>query len=82
MKSERADVAAEVFGDERAEPQRDPEQLLKNAYRVLLTRGRDGVVAWVPADSDLNATAHALLAAGMRTLRLDEQATSGRAVAL
>jgi hypothetical protein len=49
-------------------PQRDPEQLLQNAYRVLLTRGRDGMVIWVPPDPDLDATEHALLAAGTRLL--------------
>jgi hypothetical protein len=49
-------------------PQRDPQQLLQNAYRVLLTRGRDGIVIWVPPDNDLDATEHAFLAAGVRPL--------------
>jgi hypothetical protein len=49
-------------------PQRDPHQLLQNAYRVLLTRGRDGIVIWVPPDTELNATEHAFLAAGTRPL--------------
>lgn len=49
-------------------PQRDPRQLLQNAYRVLLTRGRDGTVLWVPPESDLDATEHAILASGVRPL--------------
>jgi hypothetical protein len=52
----------------RQVPRRDPEQLLQNAYRVLLTRGRDGIVIWVPPDRDLDATEHAFLASGVRPL--------------
>jgi hypothetical protein len=51
--------------------QRDPDQLLQNAYRVLLTRGRDGMVVWIPPDGDLDATEHAFLAAGARPLVSD-----------
>jgi Schlafen group 3, DNA/RNA helicase domain len=46
----------------------DPEQLLRNAYRVLLTRGRDGFVVFLPADAQLDGTELALLAAGVRPL--------------
>lgn len=48
--------------------QEDPQALLENAYRVLLTRGRDGLVIFVPDDPRLDQTEHALLAAGMRPL--------------
>ncbi|MDP9227131.1 MAG: DUF2075 domain-containing protein [Actinomycetota bacterium] len=42
----------------------DPDELLRNAYRVLLTRGRDGVVIWVPPDDELDETAEAIALAG------------------
>jgi DUF2075 family protein len=42
----------------------DPDELLRNGYRVLLTRGRDGLVIWVPDDPDLNETAEAIKLAG------------------
>jgi hypothetical protein len=48
--------------------QDDPLQLLRNAYRVLLTRGRDGLVVFVPPIALLDATETALLAAGVRPL--------------
>ena len=47
---------------------RDAFQLRKNVYRVLLTRGRDGVVAYVPEESTLDETYHILLASGMQIL--------------
>lgn len=50
----------------RKYPQTDPRQLLINTYRVLLTRGRDGVVIWVPPIPALDETEHILLAAGVR----------------
>jgi hypothetical protein len=40
----------------------------KNVYRVLLTRGRDGTVVFVPPDSRMDATAEWLAAAGFRDL--------------
>lgn len=49
-------------------PLEDPEQLRMNAYRVLLTRGRDGLVIFVPPDPALDQTEHALLASGVRLL--------------
>ena len=52
----------------RRYPQDDPAQLLRNAYRVLLTRGRDGLVIFVPPIALLDATEMALLAAGVRPL--------------
>jgi hypothetical protein len=48
--------------------QHDPDQLLKNAYRVLLTRGRDGFVVYLPEDQRLDASETALLAAGVRPM--------------
>ncbi len=48
--------------------QADPEQLLLNSYRVLLTRGREGLVIFVPPVEQLDLTEHALLAAGVRPL--------------
>jgi DUF2075 family protein len=45
----------------------DPDGLLRNAYRVLLTRGRDGLVIWVSPDTDLDETAEAIEIAGARS---------------
>jgi len=47
---------------------RDPQQLRKNVYRVLLTRGRDGTVVYVPASPQLDETWRYLLACGVRPL--------------
>jgi hypothetical protein len=44
----------------------NPVQVLTNAYRVLLTRGRDGLVVFVPEGSNLDATTDALRAVGCR----------------
>jgi DUF2075 family protein len=55
----------------RGYPLDDPEQLRMNAYRVLLTRGRDGLVIYVPDDPALDATELALLAAGVQPLPED-----------
>lgn len=49
-------------------PKRDPEQLLQNTYRVLLTRGRDGLVIFLPPDEQFATTEHVLLAAGVKPL--------------
>jgi hypothetical protein len=48
--------------------QDDPQQLLRNTYRVLLTRGRDGLVVFIPDDRKLDETEVALLAAGLKPL--------------
>ena len=34
----------------------DRQAFLRNAYRVLLTRARQGMVVWVPSGSELDAT--------------------------
>lgn len=50
-------------------PLEDAAQLRRNAYRVLLTRGRDGMVVYLPDDRRLDHTETALLASGLRPLR-------------
>jgi hypothetical protein len=47
---------------------KDPFRLRKNVYRVLLTRGRDGMLVYVPEVRNLDATYHILLASGMKQL--------------
>lgn len=46
----------------------DPLQITKNAYRVLLTRGRDGFVVVVPPLCELDPVHDVLVAAGCDTL--------------
>jgi hypothetical protein len=43
---------------------RDPFTLRQNAYRVLLTRGREGLLLFVPPAAVLDETAEFLAAAG------------------
>jgi hypothetical protein len=45
---------------------RDAFHLRVNAYRVLLTRGRDGAVIFVPPVSELHATAARLQGHGVK----------------
>ena len=47
---------------------RDPFQLRVNAYRVLLTRGRDGAVIFVPPLAEFGATAARLQGHGVKAL--------------
>lgn len=47
---------------------RNPLRLRLNSYRVLLTRGRDGFVVFVPPDSKLDSTYEALRSAGLPRL--------------
>jgi hypothetical protein len=47
---------------------RDPLALRRNVYRVLLTRGRDGSVLYVPPLPALNETFRYLTACGMKPL--------------
>ena len=51
----------------RKYPIERPEELLVNSYRVLLTRGRDGLVIWVPPERELDETAEALAIVGADT---------------
>jgi len=48
---------------------RDPFQLRMNAYRVLLTRGRDATVVFVPPLAELDETCRYLTDNGFRLLR-------------
>ncbi len=50
-------------------PVRDPYQLRINAYRVLLTRGRDGIVVFVPPLAELDGTFSYLVESGFVELR-------------
>jgi hypothetical protein len=59
---------ARARGYKRGAHVRDPFQLRLNAYRVLLTRGRDATVVYVPQLSALDETYDFLLGAGFRTL--------------
>jgi hypothetical protein len=51
-------------------PMHDQAAIRRNAYRVLLTRGRDGMVVFVPPERAMDQTEHALLAAGVRPLEM------------
>lgn len=48
--------------------QDNPQLILQNVYRVLLTRGRDGMVIFIPPVEILDETEFALLAAGVRLI--------------
>lgn len=47
---------------------RNPHQLRINVYRVLLTRGRDGMVIYVGPDKGMDMTYQALVSAGLQVL--------------
>ncbi len=57
-------------GYQRGAHVRDPFQLRRNAYRVLLTRGRDATVVFVPPMRLLDETYTYLLKSGFRELDL------------
>jgi hypothetical protein len=59
---------ARARGYLRSAKVRDPYQLRMNAYRVLLTRGRDGTVIFVPRLAVLDETYEYLTKAGMLAL--------------
>ena len=50
---------------------RDPHRLRLNAYRVLLSRGRDGFVVFVPPDKILDETFAVLEEAGLSSLQMN-----------
>ena len=56
------------FSGKNRPPLKDPRTVRKNVHRVLLTRGRDGTVVFVPPDARMNGTFDRLMAAGMRKL--------------
>lgn len=47
---------------------RNPLRLRLNSYRVLLTRGRDGFIVFVPSEAKMKSTYEALHAAGLQVL--------------
>jgi DUF2075 family protein len=53
----------------RASSAKDPLQLRINSYRVLLSRGRDGFVVYVPPTSNMDTVADVLTMAGLQSLR-------------
>jgi hypothetical protein len=61
------DWSVEFAGKNRP-PLKDPLAVRKNVYRVLLTRGRDGTVAYVPQDARMNSTHQRLVDCGLRAL--------------
>jgi len=60
------DWSVEHSGKNRP-PLRDPLTVRKNVYRVLLTRGRDGTVIYIPKDPRFDPTAARLVECGLRT---------------
>ena len=56
------------FAGTNRPPLKDPLTVRKNVYRVLLTRGRDGTVVFVPRDARMDGTVERLTAVGMRML--------------
>lgn len=46
----------------------NPRQLRLNSYRVLLTRGRDGFIVFIPPESKMDSTFDALESAGLQRL--------------
>ncbi|MCQ8213258.1 DUF2075 domain-containing protein [Cetobacterium somerae] len=46
----------------------DPHKIRLNSYRVLLTRGRDGVIVYIPKDEKFDETHKFLIKAGMKIL--------------
>lgn len=51
---------------------RNPLRLRLNSYRVLLTRGRDGLIVFVPPEPQMDATYAALADAGLQNLPMGE----------
>ncbi|MFN8583097.1 MAG: DNA/RNA helicase domain-containing protein [Gemmatimonadaceae bacterium] len=71
VKSDGAWSNANARGYRKGAKVKDPFQLRINAYRVLLTRGRDAVVAFVPPIPSLDETFAFFAEAGFRTLSCD-----------
>jgi len=55
-------------GYQRRAQVKNPFQLRKNSYRVLLTRGRDGTVVFIPPLPELKETSEYLVQSGFRPL--------------
>jgi len=58
-------------GYQRSARVKNPLQLRKNAYRVLLTRGRDGTVVFIPRMVELDETYSYLKSSGFQELQAD-----------
>ncbi len=56
--------------------QEDPQELLRNVYRVLMTRGRDGLVIFLPPAEVFDLTEVALLAAGVKMMPVGDELTT------
>lgn len=54
--------------EQRSSKAKDPNKLRVNSYRVLLTRGRDGFVIYVPEDNLLDGVYETLVNAGVNKL--------------
>lgn len=65
----RWDGSAWITSAGRSRNVRDPHRLRLNAYRVLLTRGRDGAVVFVPPSATMDSTFDALCRAGFEPFR-------------
>ena len=61
----------------RRYPLEDPGIILQNVYRVLLTRGRDGFIVFVPPDPRFDATAQMLEDAGVVSLNAAVEEVEG-----
>jgi hypothetical protein len=59
---------ARAKGYARGSHVRDPYQLRVNAYRVLLTRGRDATVVFIPPLPEVEETFRYLSASGFAVL--------------
>lgn len=57
------------YSNIRRSKARDPHNLRINSYRVLLTRGRDGLVVFVPEEANMDSTYEALLFSGLLELK-------------
>lgn len=62
------DRKARRYGRKGNTRPKDPYRMRLNAYRVLLTRGRDGTIVFVPPMDELDETFDFLLACGFREL--------------
>lgn len=69
IRKENAWSTARARGYKKGSHVRDPHQLRLNAYRVLLTRGRDGAVIFVPPITELDETWQYLKACGVVEVR-------------
>jgi len=56
------------FSGKNRPPLKDPLTVRKNVYRVLLTRGRDATVIFVPPDVRMDRTYERLVSVGLREL--------------